>query len=448
MQRELFSGNVLVARGDEVLFRKSYGLANREWDIANDASTRFRIGSLTKQFTAVLVLQLVEEGKLALDQPLSTYLDWYPRENGAGVTLHALLNHTAGLPNYTASVAVLDDIGAHGSSPIEVAKEHCLGAPRFEPGTRFEYCNTDYFLLGVLIETVTGKPYAEVLEERILAPAGMHDSGMDEPGPLLAKRAAGYAFGLDGFENAHFIDAAAATYSAGGMYSTTDDLLRWERALFGDVLLSPASRALLCTPGLGNYGYGVYATRNGGGHGTTTVIGHNGSISGFTATLLRYVEDDLVVVLLDNTRCWDRCNPESIALGIHELLSGASPEPPRRSMKVELTERARSLDGEALVRFYRSIEGAPDYDLSGADVTLNNLGYHLLQKGRVGDARVLLELATEEFPERDYLHDSLGEALIAAGDPTRARAAFEEALRLNPANANAHAWLERLAGPK
>jgi len=146
---QLFSGNVLVARAGEVVFQKSYGLADCEWNLPNDADTKFRIGSLTKQFTAALILLLRHDGKLALEAKLADYLPWFPRESA--ITLHHLLTHTSGLPNYTANQTALDDIRAHDLAPEELARKYCTGAPEFEPGTRFVYCNTDYFLLGVVI---------------------------------------------------------------------------------------------------------------------------------------------------------------------------------------------------------------------------------------------------------------------------------------------------------
>ena len=344
---ELFSGNVLVVRGDEVVFRKSYGLANRELCVPNDEGTKFRIGSLTKQFTAVLILQLVQEGKLKLAGTLAEYLEWFPAESGRRVTIQQLLGHTSGLPNYTLDVAALDDVRTHELTPEEFARRHCVRAPEFEPGSRFAYCNTGYFLLGVVIETVTKESFGAVLRERILDPAGMKDSGLDDPQRILPGRAAGYSYGCDGYENAEFIDAGAAYLSAGCMYSTSGDLWRWDKALRGDKLLSLELRAQRITPGLGNYGCGVYVNRvpDAAGTGTTTIVGHNGSLYGFTANLTRWVEEDILVVLLDNTRAWERGNPENIGAGIVAILRGKEPEPLVRSLKVELTERAGTASG-------------------------------------------------------------------------------------------------------
>ena len=146
VDNELFNGNVLVVRNDKTVFQKSYGFANKEWNIPNNADTKFRIGSITKQFTAMLIMQLKEAGKLNLQDKITTYLPWYPKENGDKITIHHLLTHVSGLPNYTESADAINDINTHEYTPEEIAKKYCIGQLRFEPGTRFEYCNTGYFL--------------------------------------------------------------------------------------------------------------------------------------------------------------------------------------------------------------------------------------------------------------------------------------------------------------
>ena len=154
VDNDLFNGSVLVVQNDKAVFQKSYGFANKEWNIANNADTKFRIGSITKQFTAMLIMQLKQAGKLKLQDKIATYLPWYPKENGGKITIHHLLTHSSGLPNYTESADTINDINTHDYSPEEIAKKYCIGQLRFEPGTKFEYCNTGYFLLGVIIETL------------------------------------------------------------------------------------------------------------------------------------------------------------------------------------------------------------------------------------------------------------------------------------------------------
>lgn len=202
----LFSGNALVVVKGNVLLEKSYGLAHREWNIAHQPTTKFRIGSLTKQFTALLILQLKQEGKLELQQPITRYLPWYPKETGEKITIHHLLTHSSGLVNYTENAEAINDIITHSYSPEEIARKYCVSSLTFEPGSTFGYCNTGYYLLGLVIETLTGKSFAEALREKILLPAGMNDTGMDRPEAILPQRAEGYGYSFEGYTHAPYID--------------------------------------------------------------------------------------------------------------------------------------------------------------------------------------------------------------------------------------------------
>jgi len=173
-----FSGTVLVAREGRVIYERGFGMANREWNVPNDVKTKFEIGSMTKQFTAVLVLQFVNEGKIRLDGHLSDYLPLYRKDTGSRVTISELLSHTSGIPNFTELPGFLSGAASrvHHSVP-EFVEKFCSGDLGFEPGTKFEYSNSGYFLLGAVLEQVSGATYEQLLRERIFQPLGMHDSG-------------------------------------------------------------------------------------------------------------------------------------------------------------------------------------------------------------------------------------------------------------------------------
>ncbi|MBU0561768.1 MAG: beta-lactamase family protein, partial [Bacteroidetes bacterium] len=165
-----FNGTVLVADSVGIVFSKGYGYANLEWNISNDVSTKFRIGSVTKQFTAVLILQLVEAGKIDLNKTISDYLPYYREDNGKRANIHQLLTHTSGIPSYTGLPNFADEISKTKSNPKDFVVKHCSGDFEFEPGSQFLYNNSGYFILGAIIEEVTGKDYATVLKENILVP--------------------------------------------------------------------------------------------------------------------------------------------------------------------------------------------------------------------------------------------------------------------------------------
>jgi len=179
-----FNGAVLVADHGKVIYKKGFGPANMEWNIPNEPDTKFRLGSITKQFTAALILQLVEQGKIKLDGKVSDYLPDYRKDTGARMTIHQLLSHTSGVPNYTAQPGFFANISRNPFKVDDFVKKYASGDLEFEPGAKFNYSNSGYFILGAIIEKVTGKPYEKVLQEKILDPLGMKNTGYDHSGTI------------------------------------------------------------------------------------------------------------------------------------------------------------------------------------------------------------------------------------------------------------------------
>ncbi|HSK72602.1 MAG TPA: serine hydrolase domain-containing protein, partial [Pyrinomonadaceae bacterium] len=296
-----FNGSVLVADGGKVIYKKGFGMANFEWEIPNQPDTKFRIGSVTKQFTAALILQLVEEGKIKLDGRVTDYLPDYRKETGEKVTVHQLLNHTSGIPSYTGLPGFIANESRNPYAVKDFVKKFASGDLEYEPGSKFSYNNSGYFLLGAIIEHVAGKPYAKVLQERILDPLGMKDTGYDLHAPLIKKRAWGYQKTPNGYVNAAYLDMSLP-YAAGSMYSTVEDLYKWDQALYENKIISAESKKLMFTPGLSDYGYGfVIADRPiGKTEQKTKIIQHGGGINGFNSLFTRLVDQKHTIVILDN----------------------------------------------------------------------------------------------------------------------------------------------------
>ncbi|MDQ2772917.1 MAG: serine hydrolase [Bacteroidota bacterium] len=292
------NGTVLVADHGKIIFSKGYGLANREWNQPNAPDTKFRLGSLTKQFTAMLVMQLVEQGKLRLDAHISDYLPDYPKATGDKITLHQLLTHTAGIPSYTsqpsyASASLLPTtpaafVATFSGMPLD-----------FEPGTSWKYSNSGYFLLGVIIEKVAGKPYEQVLSEQILKPLHMQDSGFDLAENILPHRAAGYDRTPEGLYNTTYVDMSVP-YAAGALYATVGDLYKWDQALYSAQLLSEAGKARMFRADRQHYAYGWLNMKMAVGADSVGVLAHSGHVNGFGTYLLRVPQDHQLVVVLDN----------------------------------------------------------------------------------------------------------------------------------------------------
>jgi CubicO group peptidase (beta-lactamase class C family) len=293
MKNQGFMGAVLVANGDRVLFSRGYGEANLEWSIPNSPDTEFRLGSLTKQFTAALVLKLQEGGKLKINDKISTYLPDAPKA-WANITVAELLGHTSGIPNFT------DDptFGVWSASPHTPAELLAFFKDKpldFPPGTKFAYSNSNYAVLGVLIEKLGDGAYGEQLKSRLFDPLGMTHTGLDSDDLILPKRASGYRPRAGALVYARS-ESMTVPWAAGGLYATTGDLLRWERALFGTKVISADSLKRMTTPGLGHYGLGLFSEKIDG----KTVISHGGGIEGFNTELYYAPETDVTVVVLSN----------------------------------------------------------------------------------------------------------------------------------------------------
>ncbi len=288
-----FMGTVLVVDGDRVLLDKGYGMAVLEWNISNTPDTKFRLGSVTKQFTAALVLLMQQDGKLNIDDPVSKYLPDAPKA-WEKITLANLLGHTSGIPNFTS----FKEFGAWAASAHTWDEEYAFFRDKpldFEPGTKFSYSNSNYEVLGGILEKVSGKKYGDLLRERIFGPLGMNDSGLDSDDLILPRRAEGYMPGPKGLSVARS-ESMSVPFSAGSIYSTTGDLLKWEHGLFEGKLLSADSLKAMTTPGKGDYGLGVTIHSEDG----VKVVEHGGGIEGFNSNLMYVPDKRICVVVLAN----------------------------------------------------------------------------------------------------------------------------------------------------
>ena len=206
-----FNGSILVADAGKVIYKKGFGMANMEWNIPNQPDTKHRLGSVTKQFTAMLILQLVEQGKLKLDAPISTYLLDYPKASGHKITIHHLLTHTSGIPNYTSFPNFVKELSINPYSPEAFVKKFADLPLEFTPGEKFAYSNSGYFLLGYIIEKVSGKTYEQFLQDNILTPLKMNNTGFDHHETILKNRASGYEKNGKNYDNASYLDLSIPT---------------------------------------------------------------------------------------------------------------------------------------------------------------------------------------------------------------------------------------------
>ena len=303
------SGYVLVARDGKPVFGKGYGKANRATGAVVDGDTRFRIASVTKTFTAVAILQLVESGALRLDDPIGKYVPGLSA--GGRVTIHHLLSHTSGIPNYTDDDALMKE----PSKPHAQAKIVDAFASKpllFEPGADYRYSNSDYFLLGMAMEKVTGRSYADVMQARVFAPAGMtRTSAMDTR--VWPNSAVGYSTNDQEVVPSTVADLSLP-FAAGSMISTANDLVRFDRALAAGTLLSAESMRLRVRPVKGGCAYGVGV---GTPIGNWAVEDHSGGIEGFKSDFERIPQESLAIVVLAN---YDQLDTDEVLFAVREMV--------------------------------------------------------------------------------------------------------------------------------
>ncbi len=290
-----FSGAVIVAVDGAPILRRGFGFVDREARIANTPETRFRIGSITKSFTAVAILQLAERGKLGIDDPVSRH---YPAAPAAWeqITLRHLLAMRSGIPNQNAYIGRSKEGWAQPRTPEEVIGITRDLPLRFEPGTQFEYSNSNYTVLGAVIERTSGQSYADYMREHVFRPLGMDDTELESTQPIPGQ-AKGYAI-IDGRWQHDDQISLTIPFAAGSLSSTVDDMLRWERGLTIGRLLSPASMEAMFVDHGSRYGLG-WTVANPFGNPVQT---HTGGIDGFHTQICRLPEQRLTIVVLANLR--------------------------------------------------------------------------------------------------------------------------------------------------
>jgi CubicO group peptidase (beta-lactamase class C family) len=288
------NGTILVAHGDEILFQKAYGFANKEENIKNTIDTVFPIGSLTKSFTAISILQLEEEGKLSVEQPLSKYVQGFP--NGDDITIHHLLTHSSGIPEL---LNVVDNKNEH--SPNEIIEQIKNKELEFKPGEKYAYSNSNYLLLGSIIESVSGQSYKDYVKENIFEKADMKSSG-------FLNSSADYAVGYENMEKPTRNFHDSLTFAAGDITSTVSDMEKYNQAINNHVLLSEEATDKMQTGyiksapfGIAKYGYGWHVIDNKISF-DHKMIQHAGGLAGHKAEFARFIDDDLNIIILTNNQ--------------------------------------------------------------------------------------------------------------------------------------------------
>jgi len=434
------NGAVLVAENGKAIYQKAFGLANLESSIPNRVDCKFEVYSINKQFTALMIMQLVEEGKVTLDGCITDYLPYYRQDTGDKITIHHLLTHSHGIaqPDWD---KIPQDL--HYSLD-EFVRTYLCGDLMFEPGSEFHYgySGRGYIICAAIIEKVTGKTYREVLQEKILDPLNMRNTGLYQARFVLEKRASTYRKNRNGYSHRTSRDISQQL-GASGMYSTLEDLYLWDQALYTDRLLSRESRELMFKPHIPasgqHYGYGWRVTEVSFGDIKKRIVWHSG---GGISLIFRSLEDGHLVLLLNNMDIMDK----RIEI-CHQIMNILYEQPfalPKKSIAAVLMKTILDKGIQQGLQLYFDLKASDSIDYDFSENELNLLGYELLHLHEVVEAIEIFKLNTDAFPDSWNAYDSLGEAYMEHGDKQLAIKNYRKSLELNPENKNALDRLKRL----
>ncbi|MDX2245948.1 MAG: serine hydrolase domain-containing protein [Bacteroidia bacterium] len=411
---DIFSGVVLVAEKGIPVYQKAFGLSDREKNIPNTLHTQFIIGSMNKSYTRVVILQLIEEGKLTWDDKMIQHLDGFTLVGTDQITIRHLLNHTSGYGDYHSRAFF--ELPFEQKNIATITKIAQRMELLFPPGDGNEYSNTGYVLLGAIIEKVTGKSYAENVKTRIIMPLGLKNTYVENV-KTIPERSIGYLKTLEGVEdNLHFLMEPKPD---GGFWATAEDVMIFYRNFFyGDKLISPASREN------DDFFQQIQPVYEMPGRAIPIAGGSNGN----NTVHIEMLQNQTSIVVLANM---DEPVAEKVGLGILKIINGNTPETP--TLPAILTvHKAYMEKGVEYVKENFETLTRNFHPSDPKDIILNNLGYYFLHKGKTADALAIFRLNTEQFPEVANCWDSYGEALVKAGDKAAALAAYRKALDIRP----------------
>lgn len=434
-----FSGTVLYADKGEVIYHEAFGLADREWQVPNTIQSRYRLASLGKVFTSLLILQLAEEKKLALSDPLIKYIPEYKVAGAEKITLQQILSHTSGIPNYHA-VPDFDEVEAKLSRKLEEFVQLFLDKPLlFDPGTDQQYSNLAYSVLALVAERVSRVSFNQLLHTRIFEKAGMTDTYTEDERRVMPHTARGYVNSYSEYLTSTYRDPSSVIGS-GNVTSTAMDLFHFDRALRAGKLLSPEFQKQWYRPVKGDYALGWMVMRYPvPGSDSVSVTYHDGGNSGFSTVMYRFLENDRCLIVLANVSPMDIYG---VAGRLGRLIHNRPVSPVRRSLVAQFARELEKNGLEAAVRSFRVAKEDPDYELDGK--AFNFLGYTYLRSGRVIEAVEVFKLNVEAHPGVANAYDSLGEGYMKQGNKALALENYRRSLELDPSNSNAKVMIEKL----
>jgi CubicO group peptidase (beta-lactamase class C family) len=429
----IFSGTILIAENSEVIYNKAFGFSDFESKKKLNTNDAFYLASVSKQFTSMAVMILKERGMLNYNNKLSEYFPQFP-DYADKVTIENLMTHTSGIPDYY-NLGIYKP-GLTNNDVLEVLiRQDSLN---FQPGEKYSYSNGGYVLLALIVEKVSGESFHNFLKNNIFDPLGMNNSLVyDESHNEIPNRAIGYNM----FEEIN--DYNIYTSGAGGIFSITEDLFKWDKALYTDKIIKLETLQRAFTPyrlnddSLTNYGYGwrIYNDDKG------KIVMHSGGLAGFRTYIERHLDTKSTIIILTNK---GDAFQMSTTEALRNILRGNSYDIPKIPITIKFKEALETKGISGAIEEYGVLKETQSDKYNFGEYQLNSLGYYLLSKERVNDAIEVFKLNVNSFPDAYNTYDSLGEAYMINGDVELAIKNYKKSLELNPDNNNAVNKLKEL----
>lgn len=425
----MFDGAVLVAQNGKLLYKNAFGLANREWNIANTTNTKFMIGSVSKPLTSILVLIQVQKGLIQLDKTIADYLPEYSKKNGSRITIAQLLSHSSGIPNYDIINDFFPRISRQNYTRQEYIKLFMDSALVFEPGTNYSYSSWGYYTLGYILEKVTGKSYQELMKQDIFDKIGMNSSGSYFHTQIVAKRATGYDYIPGGFLSSDFRDQSN-TMGTGDVYSTVEDLFKLHLAITQNKLLNKELTEKMFTPGIRPWRYGLgwfnqnfkYTTSD-----SVFVNYHLGTTEGFISFFIRIPSTNSMIVILCNSA---PTHFFGIVGNIMKILYN-KPVILKKPVHKEMEKIIGASGASTAMQTYQVLKkDTAQYYVDW--VSMYYLSNQLISLTKYEDARIFLETCVVEFPDKELILANLAKTYLLLNRKEDAIMWYRKTLFINP----------------
>jgi len=441
MKLDQFSGCVLVAKDGKPFYAKAFGESDKDFHVKNNLQTKFNIGSIGKTFTGTSIMQLAQNGKLSVTDPVVKYLPDFPF--GDKIKIHHLLTHTSGTFNYFAHPEFRNKITTIRSVKDALPLIYDQQLLFDTPGERFTYSNSGIVILGAVIEAVSGQSYSDYIQQHIMKPTGMNNTGINYLDEVIENRAVGYDKSPTGIFIRNIFRVPPAN-ADGGIETTVEDcpvfdnliqLLKFDQALYGEKLLNEEFKNKMFTPFKENYGCCWRISQKNG----KTMIGHSGGAPGVSADFRRYVNDKYTIIVLSNYGGAAR----SVSRTIEAIVFDEKYDMPRPTLAEFLLKIMNEKGFDYTINNFEQIVKENGYSVNSSQI-LNIYGYELLNEQKVDMAIEVFKLNVQLFPDEANPYDSLAEAYLINGNKKSSIKYYKKALEIDPEFPSAKAALEKL----